>query len=105
VKLGWLRGLSQFSNYREWGSPNLGGSIVTAGGLVFVAATDDGNFRAFDIETGKELWAFQLPAGAQATPMTYQIRADGKQYVVICAGGHARLRTQLGDYVIAFALP
>jgi quinoprotein glucose dehydrogenase len=105
VPLGWMRGLAEFSSYKEWGSPSLGGSIVTAGGLIFVAASDDGNLRAFDIETGRELWAYQLPAGAQATPMTYQARRDGKQYVVICAGGHPRLGTQLGDYVVAFALP
>ncbi|MEX2114143.1 MAG: pyrroloquinoline quinone-dependent dehydrogenase [Pirellulales bacterium] len=88
---------------REWGSPNLGGAITTASGLVFVAASRDGHFRAFDIETGKGLWEAELPAGGQATPMTYE--ADGKQYVVICAGGHARLGTKLGDYVVAYALP
>jgi len=60
--------------------------------------------RAFDIETGKELWKGELPAGGQATPMTYRGR-DGKQYVVIVAGGHGRLGTKLGDYVVAFALP
>ena len=59
--------------------------------------------RAFDIETGKELWNYQLPAGGQATPMTYI--SSGKQYVVIAAGGHGKLGTKQGDYVLAFALP
>jgi quinoprotein glucose dehydrogenase len=59
--------------------------------------------RAFDVATGKVLWEAELPAGGQATPMTYE--ADGKQYVVICAGGHARLGTKLGDHVVAYALP
>ena len=86
------------------GSVNLGGSIVTAGGLVFISAAKDNCLRAFDIETGKQLWKAELPAGGQATPMTYQGR-DGKQYVVICAGGHGRLKSTLGDYVMAFALP
>ncbi len=93
----------------EWGSVNLGGAISTAGGLVFVAASKDGNFRAFDIDTGKELWHAQLPAGGQATPMTYRAgagqRGGQKQFVVICAGGHARLGTKLGDYVVAYSLP
>ncbi len=87
------------------GSPNLGGSIVTAGGLVFIAATMDGHLRAFDVETGAEVWTQKLPAAAQATPMTYRTRENGRQYVVIAAGGHGKLGTQLGDYVVAFALP
>ncbi len=85
------------------GTPNLGGPIVTAGGLVFTAAAMDGRLRAFDSETGKELWAFELPAGGQATPMTYSL--DGKQYLVIAAGGHGKIGTKLGDYVLAFTLP
>jgi quinoprotein glucose dehydrogenase len=85
------------------GSINLGGPIVTAGGLVFTSAAMDLALRAFDIETGKELWKFQLPAGGQATPMTYS--AGGKQYVVIAAGGHGKLGTKQGDYVLAFAIP
>jgi len=64
----------------------------------------DQYLHAFDIETGKELWKGALPAGGQATPMTYRGK-DGKQYVVIAAGGHGRLGTPLGDYVIAYALP
>ncbi len=104
VPLGTIPGLAQVPGSSAWGSPNLGGSIVTAGGLVFIAAAMDQYLRAFDIETGKELWKGALPAGGQATPMTYK-GSDGKQYVVIAAGGHGRLGTPLGDYVIAFALP
>ena len=85
------------------GSPNLGGPIATAGGLVFTAASMDNHLRAFDSGTGRELWKHELPAGGQATPMTY--RVDGRQYLVIAAGGHGKLGTKLGDYVVAFALP
>ncbi|PYS79814.1 MAG: pyrroloquinoline quinone-dependent dehydrogenase [Acidobacteria bacterium] len=104
VPLGTVPRLAQVPGSSEWGSPNLGGSVVTAGGLVFIAAAMDQYLRAFDVETGKELWRGALPAGGQATPMTYR-GEDGKQYVVIAAGGHGRLGTKLGDYVIAFALP
>ena len=71
--------------------------------LVFTAAAMDNYLRAFDVETGKELWKYELPAGGQATPMTYMLK--GKQYVVIAAGGHGKLGTRQGDYVIAFTLP
>ena len=77
--------------------------MITAGGLVFTSAGMDLFLRAFDIESGKELWNYQLPAGGQATPMTYTWK--GKQYIVIAAGGHGKLRTKQGDYVVAFALP
>jgi quinoprotein glucose dehydrogenase len=89
----------------NWGMPNLGGPIVTAGGLIFIAAATDDRLRAFDVDSGKELWHADLPAGGQATPMTYQLEATGKQYVVIAAGGHGGLGTTRGDYVVAFALP
>ncbi|MGH9652987.1 MAG: PQQ-binding-like beta-propeller repeat protein, partial [Bryobacteraceae bacterium] len=86
------------------GSPSLGGPIVTAGGLIFIAGTFDGVFRAFDIQTGKELWSARLPASGNAMPMTYSV--DGKQYVVIAAGGHAQVReTKQSDALVAFALP
>ena len=85
--------------------PNMGGPIATAGDLVFVGAAMDSYFRAFDIETGRELWKYRLPAGGQATPMTYRAGRDQRQYVVISAGGHGALGTPRGDYVIAFALP
>ncbi len=103
VPLGTIPQLSIFPKAKEWGSINLGGGIVTAGGLVFIAAAMDTRLRAFDIETGKEVWSGELPASAQATPMTYKV--NGKQYVVIAAGGHGKLGTKMGDYVVAFALP
>jgi quinoprotein glucose dehydrogenase len=87
------------------GSPNLGAPIVTAGGLVFIAAAMDHYLRAFDIDTGSELWKGHLPASGQAMPMTYRLRPDGKQYVVIAAGGHGKLGTKLGDSLVAFVLP
>jgi quinoprotein glucose dehydrogenase len=83
------------------GLPNLGGPIATAGGLAFVGATFDHMLRAFDIQTGRELWRGALPAGARATPMTYEV--NGRQYVVVCVGGSEEWGK--GDYVIAFALP
>jgi quinoprotein glucose dehydrogenase len=85
------------------GSLNLGGAMVTAGGLVFVAGTIDQRLRAFDIETGRQLWYADLPAAGNAMPMTYQLRPGGKQFVVIAAGGRPPIWRQ-GDYVIAFAL-
>ena len=85
------------------GTPNNGGSVVTAGGLIFVAATTDNLIRAIDIETGKTVWQDKLPAGGQATPMTYE--ADGRQYLVIMAGGHHFMETPIGDSLIAYALP
>jgi quinoprotein glucose dehydrogenase len=85
------------------GTITLGGPLVTAGALVFTSAAMDDYLRAFDSDTGKELWKYQLPAGGQATPMTYSIA--GKQYLVIAAGGHGKLGTKQGDYVLAFALP
>jgi quinoprotein glucose dehydrogenase len=83
------------------GLPNLGGPIVTAGGIAFIGAAFDHFLRAFDIETGKELWRGPLPAGARATPMTYAI--GGRQFVVISVGGNEDWGP--GDYVVAFALP
>jgi quinoprotein glucose dehydrogenase len=86
----------------SWGSPNLGGPIATAGGLVFIAATLDQRIRAFDIETGAELWSARLPAGGKATPMTFRGKS-GRQYVVIAAGGDGD-RFGKSDRVVAFAL-
>jgi quinoprotein glucose dehydrogenase len=85
------------------GMPNMGGPIVTDGGVVFIGASMDNYLRAFDVETGRELWKGRLPAGGQATPMSYE--ANGRQFVVIAAGGHGKLGTKRGDYVVAFALP
>jgi quinoprotein glucose dehydrogenase len=86
------------------GTPSLGGAITTAGDLVFIAATTDGYFRAFDARNGKELWKTKLDVPAHAIPSTYMGR-DGKQYVVITAGGGGFLRSPLSDAVIAFRLP
>lgn len=85
------------------GTPNNGGAVVTAGGLIFIAATTDNLIRAIDIETGKTVWRDKLPAGGQATPMTYE--ADGRQYVLIMAGGHHFMETPVGDALVAYALP
>jgi quinoprotein glucose dehydrogenase len=87
------------------GAPNLGGSIVTAGGLVFIGATDDGRFRAFDKNTGEELWVTRLPASGMATPMTFQGRRTKKQFVVIAAGGGNKYDRTFSDSVVAFSLP
>jgi quinoprotein glucose dehydrogenase len=106
VPLGSTAGLTPwFVPTRDFGMPNMGGPIATAGDLVFVGAAIDGYLRAFDIETGRELWKYRLPAGGQATPMTYRAGADHRQYVVISAGGHGPLGTARGDYLMAFALP
>jgi quinoprotein glucose dehydrogenase len=86
------------------GAPNLGGSITTAGGLVFIAATNDNRFRAFSSRTGEELWVTKLPAGGHGHPVTYQGR-NGKQYVVITAGGNLSIAPTPHDTVVAFALP
>jgi quinoprotein glucose dehydrogenase len=85
------------------GTPNFGGPIVTAGGLVFIGATLDNYLRAIDARSGHELWRGRLPAGGQATPMTYVWK--GRQYVVIASGGHSKSNSKRGDSVVAFALP
>ena len=88
----------------KWGAPSAGGPIVTAGGLIFIGATADSRFRAFDIDTGEELWQEMLPTSAMATPMTYE--ANGRQYVVIAAGGHSWYYAKgINDYLLAYALP
>ncbi|HEY4113379.1 MAG TPA: pyrroloquinoline quinone-dependent dehydrogenase [Rhizomicrobium sp.] len=103
--LGTTEDMAPLSEYilGKTGTPNLGGPIVTAGGLVFIGAAMDDYLRAFDTKTGAELWRGRLPAGGQATPMTYLWK--GRQYVVIAAGGHSKLDTKRGDQVVAFALP
>jgi quinoprotein glucose dehydrogenase len=86
------------------GSISLGGPITTEGGLVFIAGAPDSHIRAFNVENGKEVWDAILPAAGNATPMTYEI--NGKQYLVIAAGGNRVIReAPLGDSVVAFALP
>lgn len=85
------------------GTPNNGGSVVTAGGLTFIGAATDNLFRAIETETGKVLWSDVLPAGGQANPIAYEV--DGEQYVLISAGGHHFMETPVGDYIIAYKLP
>ncbi|WP_454887666.1 membrane-bound PQQ-dependent dehydrogenase, glucose/quinate/shikimate family [Sphingomonas oryzagri] len=82
---------------------NIGGNMITAGGLIFIGATADDMFRAIDLNTGRTLWSRRLPAGGNATPMSYSV--DGRQYVLIAAGGHGGLGTKTGDYLVAYALP
>jgi quinoprotein glucose dehydrogenase len=87
----------------EIGTPNNGGPVTTASGLIFIAAATDDLIRAIDIKTGKTVWSDQLPAGGQAAPMIYEV--GGKQFVVIMAGGHHSMLTPAGDALVAYALP
>lgn len=105
IPLGTSRDEAPWPLWFNTGVPNQGGAIVTASGLTFIAATTDRYFRAFATQTGKELWRVSLPAAGQSMPMTYRLDANGKQYVVIAAGGHSALHNKQGDYVIAYALP
>lgn len=103
-KNGTVRDSSPLPLPLPMGVPSLGGPIVTAGGVAFLAGTLDQYLRAYDLRTGEQLWEGRLPAGGQATPMTYTGK-DGRQYVLVVAGGHGSLHTRQGDYVLAFALP
>jgi quinoprotein glucose dehydrogenase len=100
--LGTIPALANVAGSDEWGALIFGGPLVTAGGLVFIGASQDNRLRAFDIDTGELLWEYTLPAGGQASPMTYRYR--GRQYVVIAAGGRAGIGSP-GDWLVAFALP
>jgi len=91
------------SGLKGLGAQSFGGTIVTGGGLVFIGGSPDEKFRAYDADTGKELWSHPLPAGGYATPCTYMV--GGKQYVVIAAGGGGKLGTRSSDTYVAFALP
>jgi quinoprotein glucose dehydrogenase len=108
-KIAWTRPLGTSRDVAPWplwdlqGMPNVGGPLTTAGGLIFIGATSDNFLRAFDTASGAELWKMRIPAGAQATPMSYELA--GRQFVVVAAGGHAKLHTTRGDYVLAYALP
>jgi len=102
-KIRWQVPLGTLVPGQNSGSINLGGPIVTAGGLVITGAAMDNLLRVFDLNTGTEIWKTELPASAQATPMTYIFR--GKQYIEISAGGHGKLGTKQGDAVVALALP
>ncbi|MEZ5360964.1 MAG: pyrroloquinoline quinone-dependent dehydrogenase [Bryobacterales bacterium] len=99
----WREPLGEDPKYGKTGTRQIGGSCATAGGLVFIGATLDERFRAFDSKSGREVWSTQLNAGGYATPCSYAV--DGRQYVVIAAGGGGKQRTKSGDEIIAFALP
>jgi quinoprotein glucose dehydrogenase len=101
---GTVRDLAPVPLPFRMGVPSLGGPIVTAGGVAFLSGTLDYYVRGYELATGRELWKARLPAGGQATPMTYQGR-DGRQYLLVVAGGHGSLGTKAGDHVIAYALP
>jgi len=105
VPLGTTRDQAPFPLWLKLGVPNMGGSVVTASGLIFIGATTDNYIRAFSTKNGAQLWQARLPAGGQATPMTYRLSRNGRQYVVIAAGGHEYLGTKLGDSLVAYALP
>jgi quinoprotein glucose dehydrogenase len=105
VPLGSMQGFGGSTAAIGPGSISLGGAIVTAGGLVFIGGTVDPFLRAFDIETGRELWKGALPASGHAVPMTYQLRPGGRQFVVIAAGGHAKITEEpVGDSLVAFVV-
>jgi quinoprotein glucose dehydrogenase len=87
----------------EIGTPNNGGPVITAGGLIFIAAATDDLIKAIDMRTGEILWSDVLPAGGQATPIVYE--QNGKEYLLIMAGGHHFMKTPAGDSLIAYALP
>jgi quinoprotein glucose dehydrogenase len=105
-KIVWKNTLGEYPEFAAkgiaTGTENYGGSVVTAGGLLFIAATRDGMFRAYNKRNGKLLWQVKLPVPGFATPAIYQVK--GKQYVVIACGG-GKLGTPSGDAYIAFALP
>ena len=106
----WRVRLGEFDELRargipKTGTPNMGGSIVTAGGLVFIAATNDGRFRAFDKDTGEELWSAKLPASGIATPMTFLGQKSGKQFVMVAAGGGNKYDSKFTGKLVAFSLP
>jgi quinoprotein glucose dehydrogenase len=103
VPLGTFPPLDRIPAAKQWGSFALGGALLTSSGLAFIAGTFDQHLRAFDVSSGKELWSEPLPAAAHALPMTYVV--GGRQYLVIAAGGHDRMHTTMGDYVLAFTLP
>jgi quinoprotein glucose dehydrogenase len=102
VPLGTIRDLTPVPLWFNWGTPNIGGSVATAGGLVFIGATADNYLRAFDTRSGEEAWSYRLPTTANATPLTYRLNKNGKQYVVVAAGGHGW--STPGDSIMAFAL-
>jgi quinoprotein glucose dehydrogenase len=105
VPLGTVRDLAPVPIPLEFGSITLGGPLITGSGLVFIGGVMENAMRAFDLATGEELWRARTPAPAVATPMTYRLRPDGKQYVVVAAGGHAGAPLEVSDHLVAYALP
>lgn len=103
-KNGTIRDSSPVPLPFKMGVPSLGGPLMTAGGVAFLTATLDYYVRAYDVTTGEQLWEDRLPAGGQATPMTYRSEKSGRQFLVVVAGGHGSLGTKAGDAVIAYAL-
>jgi len=103
VTLGTTRDQAPWPLWFDNGAPNLGGPLATGGGVVFIGATTDKFFRAFDAGDGRELWRARIPYTANASPITYRLREDGRQFVVIAAGGHGW--SEPGDALLAFALP
>ena len=103
VPLGFFQTLKD-KGFDKTGTLNIGGSIATAGGVIFIGATIDCRFRAFESKTGKQLWETELPACAHVTPMTF-LGKDGRQYVVVAAGGGSFLGAAPGSNILAFALP
>ncbi|MDG2049345.1 MAG: pyrroloquinoline quinone-dependent dehydrogenase [Myxococcota bacterium] len=103
VPLGTTRDQAPFPLWFSFGAPNLGGPIATASGLVIIGATTDRYIRAFEAETGEEIWRARLPFTANATPVTYRLDSSGRQFVVISSGGHGW--SEPGDALVAFALP
>jgi glucose dehydrogenase len=103
VPLGFIEELKS-AGHPETGAPNLGGGISTDGGVIFIGATNDAHFRAFETKTGKLLWDTELDASAHGTPITY-LGKDGRQYVTVAAGGGSYLGSPTGSTLVAFALP
>ncbi|NYT33109.1 glucose/quinate/shikimate family membrane-bound PQQ-dependent dehydrogenase [Rhizobium sp. WYCCWR 11128] len=103
-KNGTVRDMTPLPLSFKVGVPGIGGPMLTKGGVAFLGAAVDNYLRAYDVTNGRELWQARLPAGGQATPMTY-MADDNKQYVVMVAGGHGSVGTKPGDYVIAYTLP
>lgn len=103
-KNGTVRDLAPVPLPFKMGVPSLGGPLTTAGGVAFLSGTLDDYLRAYDVNNGNEIWKARLPAGGQATPMSYSV-PDGRQFVLVVAGGHGSLGTRAGDYVRAYALP
>ena len=101
---GTVRDLAPVPVPLKLGVPSLGGPLVTASGVAFLSGSMDDYVRGYALDTGRVLWESRLPAGGQATPMTYR-GADGRQYLLVVAGGHGSTHTRAGDSVLAYALP